>query len=61
MKNNSKYFYVYTREDADKLGHMSKQKYMKFTNKKGRTFYSFIKTERLIEVYKALRTLNMVE
>lgn len=60
MKNNSKYFYVYSRDEADKLGHASKQRYMKFTNKEGQVFYSFVKTKHLIEVYRALRTLKMV-
>ena len=60
QNNKNKYFRVDSEREARALGFASRQKYMKFENKNGRTYYSFIRTDELIIIYKTLKKLGKV-
>ena len=59
-KNTNKYFYLSTEKEAKILGYATRQKYMKFTNKEGQVYYSFVRTEELVSMYKLLKSRGRI-
>ena len=54
-KNTNKYFYLSTEKEAKILGFATGQRYMKFENKEGEKYYSFVRTDDLVFMYKILK------
>lgn len=52
MKN---YFYVFNREDAEKIKRLTGQYYYVFDNEDGSKLYSFIKNNSIVVAYRAIK------